>query len=158
MTFAAETTPSGGMIVWLPVACVLVTALIVAAVITVRVAYRDDDGEFYFIGGLLATVALLVIGGTAFGMWPYKAEYHQWRTTSGTVAAIDSRVLADGEGMTQRFVVTFTDGRQRACDDTRCATVHTGDFLTLRCKRAYQWGATPGWDCNWDNNRPKAAK
>lgn len=153
-------TPSLGTIIGLPILLILAVGSAVAGLLIWRYRLRADDfdGPFFagFAIGAWVLAAVLAIG-TAIGMWPYKAEYHAWRTTSGTVKAMDSRLVASGDkgAMTQRFVVTYTDGRQRACDDTRCATVKPGDVLTLNCKRAYQWGATPGWDCNWlDNRKP----
>jgi len=105
-----------------------------------------------FLLGILAIVSTL--GGTAWGMWPYDSEYHQWRETSGTVEAIDSRLVGANKSTTERFVVTFDGGRQRACDDTRCAQVHEGDHLTLICKRAWQWAGEHGYDCNYVAHRP----
>jgi hypothetical protein len=151
-------TPSLGTIIGLPVLLILIIAAAVTGALFWR-ARRGDSDDLFWAGFAIAawgTAACLIIG-TAIGMWPYKGEYHAWSTTSGTVKAVDSRLVSAGDkgGMNQRFVVTFTDGRQRACDDTRCTTVKPGDMLTLKCKRAYQWGATPGWDCNWlDNRKP----
>jgi hypothetical protein len=147
-------TPSLGLIIALPALLLAANAAAVTGLWLRRRARRvEDDFDatgLRILGTLACITALLIVIGTAFGMWPYKAEYHTWRTTSGTVQAIDSRLVSNGDqGMSQRFVVTFTDGRQRACDDTRCPSVKVGDRLTLKCKRAYQWGATPGWDCNW---------
>jgi hypothetical protein len=98
------------------------------------------------VGSLMVAGALI---GTGVGMWPYSAEYHQWRTTTGTVQAVGSRLLGDGTGTTQRFVVTLAGIGQRSCDDTRCAEVKVGDRLTLSCKRAWQYSGTPGYDCNY---------
>lgn len=153
-------TPSLGTIIGLPVLLLLAVAFVVAGVLLWRCRRNADDFDAPVLLGFAVAawaVAVCLVIGSAVGMWPYKAEYHAWNTTSGTVKAVDSRLVAAGDegGMNQRFVVTFTDGRQRACDDTRCSTVKPGDALTLKCKRAYQWGATPGWDCNWlDNRKP----
>lgn len=147
-------TLSLGTMIGLPVTLLFALAAAVVAVFTWRWFRRTDNDidRPIILGGAIvaAVVAVVLVGGAAIGMWPYDAEYHQWRTTHGTVQAVDSRLVKDGDhGMNQRFVVTFTDGRQRACDDTRCSSVKAGDLLTLKCKRAYQWGATPGYDCNW---------
>lgn len=150
-------TPSLGTIIALPVLLLLAAISGVAGLLLWRYRRRADEFDRpVVIGGAAGAwvLAACLLAGTAIGMWPYKAEYHAWQTTSGTVKTIDARMVAAGDaGMEQRFVVTYTDGRQRACDDTRCATVKPGDTLTLKCKRAYQWGATPGWDCNWVGNR-----
>lgn len=150
-------TPSLGTIIGLPVLLILIIAAAITGALFWRARQNSDDP--FWAGSAIAawvTTACLIIG-TAIGMWPYKAEYHAWNSASGTVKAMDARLVSTGEaGMEQRFVVTFTDGRQRACDDTRCATVKPGDVLALKCKRHYQWGATPGWDCNWLDNRKPA--
>ena len=149
-----------GTLIWLPICALLVAASIAgiwwAHRWLTREKAKDGPSITRYVGearsvliGLYAAVVLLV-GGTALGMWPYSAEYHQWRDTSGEVQGIDSRLL---NGATERFVVTFTDGRQRSCDDTRCAQVREGDELTLACKRAWQWSGTHGYDCNYTSHR-----
>ena len=150
-------TVSTGTLIDLPIVLASALAALIGGTYLVRLRSRVDeiDAPLVFWGGIgcFVLAAGLVIGA-AIGMWPYDAEYHEWRTTSGKVKETNSRLVGAGEGMEQRFVVTFADGRQRACDDTRCSTVKAGDTLTLKCKRAYQWGATPGYDCNWISNEP----
>lgn len=150
-------TPALGTLIGLPI---MLLSAIVSAVIGVlfwrhRQHAADADISVFTVSAICAWgIAGAFVISTALGMWPYKTEYHVWATTSGTVKTINSRLVSTGErSMEQRYVVTYTDGRQRACDDTRCTTVRPGDVLTLMCKRDYQWGATPGWDCNWLNNR-----
>lgn len=153
-------TPSLGIIIGLPIAGLITLACLIAAAVFFSAGRRTDyDPTELYLGAAGCVVGALIVAGiTGVAMWPWAGEYHSWRTTSGTVARIDSRLISAGEnaGMNQRFVVTFTDNRQRACDDTRCSTVKIGDRLTLKCKRAYQWGSTPGYDCNWvGNQRPR---
>lgn len=114
---------------------------------------KYDRGPALTLGILAVFCAVLTAAGTAWGMWPYDGEYHQWRETSGTVQQIDSRFVGADKSTTERFVVTFDDGRQRSCDDTRCAQVEEGDELTLACKRAWQWSGTHGYDCNYVSHR-----
>jgi hypothetical protein len=155
-------TPSLGTMVGLPILLLAALAAVIVGVLLWRYRHRavDDDNEVFVIASAFGCWVLAAgfLIGTAIGMWPYSSEYHVWRTTTGTVKTMDSRMVSAGDnGMEQRFVVTFADGRQRACDDTRCTTVKPGDVLTLKCKRHYQWGGTPGWDCNWvGNERPGA--
>lgn len=99
------------------------------------------------VGGI--TIGALLLAGTGLAMWPWKAQYHQWQPVTGKVAQISSRLVGDSDSAHQKFVVKFTDGRLRGVDDTRAALVKPGDTISLKCKRVYQWGATPGWDCNW---------
>lgn len=153
-------TWSLGTLIWLPLATLMVAACLAGIPAVLRWGGRNeiDRGPSIFAAALSAVAAFLILIGTAFGMWPFKAEYHQWRETTGKVRAVSSRIIPAGErSMQQRFVVEYTDGRQRACDDTRCTLVRPGDELTLMCKRAYQWGASPGWDCNWGERRERAA-
>ncbi|MFE9099882.1 hypothetical protein [Actinomadura geliboluensis] len=154
-------TPSLGTLIGLPILLLAAAAAAAAGVLLWRYRHRASRTDrptvtALALGAYALTAALLI--GTAIGMWPYSGEYHSWRDTTGTVQALDARLVSAGDSsMNQRFVVTFTDGRQRACDDTRCATVKPGDRLTLKCKRAYQWGSTPGWDCNWVGNARRRA-
>jgi hypothetical protein len=147
-----------GVIVGLPVAGLGVILLLLSAWWLHRYA-RRHDGDSYSDSGIARGLAwtaigsiLVVIAATAWFMWPYSGEYHQWRTESGTVTQIDSRLLASdtkGGGTTQRFVVELDGDRQRSCDDTRCAQVEVGDVLTISCKRAWQYSGTHGYDCNF---------
>jgi hypothetical protein len=148
-----------GTLIWLPIGGALLLICIGLAVWLffvwrrLRQSHetweRNDAGPALGLSALAVVCALTLIGGTAWGMWPYSAEYHQWRTESGTVQQIDSRLLAGQDGPTERYVVTYEDGRQRSCDDTRCAQVGEGDVLTLSCKRAWQWAGSHGYDCNF---------
>jgi hypothetical protein len=147
-----------GTLIGLPLLILLAVACVVAAIIFGRKARKmkgdnDYDAPLMFWIGVACWVGLIcTIGGTLWGMYPYSAEYHQWQTTQGTVEKVGSRFLSsdtEGGGSTQRFAVTFTDGRQRSCDDTRCSQIEVGDILTLSCKRAWQFTGTPGYDCNY---------
>lgn len=148
-------------LIWMPVAALLTLVCVVAAVLFLMGWRRErksdrsySDAGLFLGSGIVAIVcALMIVGGTAWGMWPYEAEYHQWRETSGVVQDIDSRLLSSSDsGPTERFVVTFEDGEQRSCDDTRCAQVSKGDKLTLACKRRWQWTGTHGYDCNYTSH------
>lgn len=150
-----------GTLIWLPICALLVAACVVAIWWARRWVNREKAktgpscdryvGEARFALAAAWVIVALLIGFTATGMWPYKAEYHQWRDTSGTVQTVDSRLLS---GAVERYVVTFDDGRQRSCDDTRCTQVEVGDYLTLACKRAWQWAGTHGYDCNYVSHEP----
>lgn len=145
--------PSLGIIIGLPVAVVALIALAVSFFAFGRFAKGCDDlDRGLAIGFKWASlgVAVVVLVIAAFAYWPYGWEYHSWQVTSGTIQTTSKRLVSTGDkSMEERFVVAFTDGRQRACDDSRCSLLKPGMTLTLRCKRAYQWGATPGYDCNY---------
>jgi hypothetical protein len=149
----STTTWSLGTLIWLPVAFLVMLILLGFALWMFRkwLSETFDPGVFLglAIGSLVLTV--LLIAGTVIGMYPYQAEYHQWRTESGTVTQVDSRLVSAGDsgGSNERFVVVLDGDRQRSCDDTRCAQVEIGDLLTLSCKRSWQYSGTDGWDCNY---------
>lgn len=145
-----------GALVWLPVAAVLVLLAVGAGVIFLMMRADTAPSPYSDRGPLLAfaiisfVTALLLVGGTAWGMYPYSAEYHQWNEVSGTVEQIDRRLIGSGDSMEDKFVVRYAEsGDQFACDDTRCAQVREGDTLTLSCKRAWQFTGTDGWDCRF---------
>lgn len=151
-----------GTLVGLPftiLGCLALAACIWLAWRFVKSTRGDEYGEhgFALTAFVVAIISLVAaIAGVLWGMWPYSTEYHQWRETSGTVESIDSRFVGADRSTTERFVVTFDDGRQRSCDDTRCAQVKEGDELTLACKRAWQWSGSHGYDCNYVDHRPTA--
>jgi hypothetical protein len=146
--------PSLGVLIGLPVAGLIVLAAIGLILGSLIYAARERDWFPALTGGGVGIAAIIVtLVVTGFLMWPWSAEYHEWQTESGTIAAVNSRLLASGTqggGSTQRFVVEFAgSGDQFSCDDTRCSLLKPGDYLTLSCKRAYQYTGTPGYDCNY---------
>jgi hypothetical protein len=109
-----------------------------------------DRGMARFFGFASLGVAALIAILAGVGFYPYSGEYHHWQNISGTVSSTNSRFLSDGHGTSQKFVVTLDGSPQQfGCNDTRCATVHKGDSLTITCKRTWQWFGTPGYDCNF---------
>lgn len=144
-----NSTWSLGTAVGFPILVLSIIALIGGGVWLIRRGRSvDDDFDRKSVIGLgagLLVTALAFVVGTGIGMYPYSAEYHQWREDTGTVTSIDSRFTS----ATQRVVVTLDDDRQRSCDDTRCAEVQVGDELTLSCKRHWQYTGTDGYDCNF---------
>ena len=145
--------PSLGIIIGLPILAVILIALAIAFFVFRAWAKTCDEYDrglvVAFKWGAL-TAAVSTVTAAAFVFWPFKWEYHSWQKTTGTVQTVSKRLMSTGDkSMEERFVVQFTDGRQRACDDSRCSLLRPGMTLTLRCKRAYQWGATPGYGCNY---------
>jgi hypothetical protein len=138
----------------------LVGLLIVAALWLVwRLGREWWDREAMVPRALPVTILSVALAGWLVGVvagyWPFSAEYHQWRPTSGKVLAISSRFLGNGQSSTtQRFVVQLEGVGQRSCDDTRCALVHKGDVLHLSCKRSWQFSGVPGYDCNYVRDDP----
>lgn len=142
-------TPSVGLLIGLPL-----TILVVVISLGVGVFYRNsryqDDQTLVRAGAF--GVLLLTIVVALLCYWPLKTEYHFWKTTKAKVTDVNSRLVGPDGGET-KYVVTLEGVGERGCNDTRCASVKVGDTLTLKCKRVYQWGATPGYDCNFVSNQ-----
>lgn len=116
---------------------------------------RTDKWNNYWIwqGFAIACLVGAVISsaGLAWGMYPWKAEYHQWRPVSGVVASVDKRLVSTGDkSMEDKFVVTFTgSGQPYGVLDTRAAGLKVGDRLSITCVRRWQYSGTDGYDCNF---------
>jgi hypothetical protein len=99
-----------------------------------------------------AVSAVVAAVGLWWGMYPWKAEYHEWRPVSGVVETVDSRLTAaSGNGtMEDKFVVTFEGNPQQyGVLDTRAAGVKPGDRIEITCVRRWQWSGSHGYDCNF---------
>ena len=153
-----------GVLVGLPFACL--GALILAGVIAAFLvaAHRADPQERSFtfdplrvstVYRLSAVGFVVVLLGYAVGIvagyWPLSAEYHQYRSVTGTVATISNRFVGSGQSTSQKFVITLTTGSQQyGITDTRAALLHPGDEVSLRCIRVYEYGSNDaGYDCKW---------
>lgn len=143
-------TPSVGLLLGLPLTVVaLVVCLAIAKFFRMKDKYdKDIETATRVIAGILVPVILVI---ALLSYWPLKTEYHFWKTTKGEVTDVNSRLVGPDGGET-KYVVTLEGIGERGCNDTRCASVKVGDTLTLKCKRVYQWGATPGYDCNFVRN------
>lgn len=112
----------------------------------------DDEGPLWLTGGITTGVCAALTGALLWwGMYPWKAEYHQWRAVTGTVASVDSRLTSTSQGgMEDKYVVTFEGNDQEyGVLDTRAAAVKPGDTLTITCVRRWQWSGSHGFDCNF---------
>lgn len=133
----------------------VIVGLAVAGWLLIRKArtVRDDFDRPMLLGlGIAgAAGAVLAVVGFWWGMYPWKAEYHEWRPVSGVVASVDSRLVPAGSNsMEDKFVVTFEGNPQQyGVLDTRAAGVKPGDTLTITCVRRWQWSGTHGFDCNF---------
>ena len=148
----SETGPwTLGTLIGFPLGVLLTIALFAIAALLATAA-RDPDaydtGSLWFGAFAVALVGLVAAAFTVYGMWPFNSEYHQWRTVTGTVERVDSRLINTGDGMAERYVVTIA-GTPFAIDDTRAALVERGDDLTLACKREWVYQSVSGWACNW---------
>lgn len=140
-----------GTLIAFPLFAILGLALVILGVLLLRTAGTGYDASDQRIFGWISLVlGVLIAICVALGMFPYKAEYHRWETKAGTVTRIDKRLVGSGDGMEEKFVVTLGEGQQQyGCLDTRCASIHEGDYLALACKKVFEYGATDGWDCKF---------
>jgi len=150
-----ETKWALDMLIGAPLLGVVLTALLVMAVLGWWSAIRDGGTNKYGwtaqrMAATWSTVALAFLLPLALlAYYPYKAEYHQWRTVDGTVSEVGNRLLGTGSGMEQRYVLVI-DGQPYGVDDTRASLVKVGDEVHLRCIRDWQYASTPGWVCRWN--------
>jgi hypothetical protein len=111
-----------------------------------------DDGFGWFaaagVTGFFAIPALVfpLIG---FGLVGYDSDYLLLKPVSGEVQEIASRQIADGKGMSTRYVAVI-NGQQYGIDDTRAALIKPGDTISLNCTKQFVYGSTNnGYACNW---------
>jgi hypothetical protein len=140
-------------LIWLAITIILAVICWGVAVAAGVVALRSK-GEHGVGVGIIAVICALVIG--AIGTWvslPWSGQYHRFVPEAGVVAKTGSRFLASdtsGGGSTQKYVITFRDGRSYGVLDTRAANVEVGDRATFMCERVFQLNApSEGYDCNW---------
>lgn len=146
-----ETKWSLGVLIGGPISLIIIGALVWIVIWGLRDKQPTDygwtRGKFaWFWGSILLAITLIVV---ALAYFPYKAEYHQWRPVNGTVVNVSSRILGSDGDINQRFVVQFTNGELRSCDDTRCSLIKKGDKLFLMCKKSWQFSGESGYDCNY---------
>lgn len=146
-----HTSLSLGVLIGLPVAGLFILLSLGAIALGVFGIQRGEPDRLPLIAGGVGAL-LVTLAVTAFTMYPFSAEYHQWRQHTGTVSVISSRLLSAGDGKSteQKFVVRFAGSAQEyGVNDTRAAAVKVGDQLTITCKRAWQFSGTDGYDCNY---------
>lgn len=152
-----DTGPSLGLLIGLPAGLL---AMFITGSLALYALHRwrteDQYGGYHIVAAIAGAGWLGALVITGITMWPWSYEYHSWRNVDGQVAEVSSRLISAGDkgGSNQKFVVRFTDGRVRGVQDTRAALLKPGDQLTVRCKRAWQFSGTDGWDCNWVDSTP----
>jgi amino acid transporter len=147
--YTGETVATMATVPTLIVFCV---AVAVFAFWSWRRTSDDLDRPLWLFTGIGFTVIAASIGALLWwGMYPWQAEYHQWRAVAGTVATVNSRLTATDVGtMQDKYVVTFQGNAQEyGVLDTRAAAVRPGDKLTITCVRRWQWSGAHGYDCNF---------
>jgi hypothetical protein len=116
------------------------------------IAFGDNIyGDNWIYGGmtLLSGVILAFIAQFGFMAAGYNGDYMAYKPISGQVQDIASRQIADGKGMSTRYVLQI-NGQPYGVDDTRAALVKRGDTVNLNCVKEFVWGSTNnGYACNW---------
>lgn len=143
-----------GVKIGLPFAIFGALALLVSAVVFIAWWINESDRLTALVTVPLSLVVLgLYTGGIIWAYWPLQAQYHQYRTVSGTVQTVANRLVSAGDkgGSNQKFVVTLIGGSQQyGIEDTRAALLKPGDRVDLRCIRKYDYGSNnAGYDCKW---------
>ena len=129
-----------GVIIGLPLVVIGVLALLALGLYFLR-----EDGA---LASFFLVPMVLVLGFTAWALFPYDSQYHQWRTVHGKVEKVSHRLIGSGSGMEERYVVII-DGQPFGIDDTRASLLSVGDTVDLKCKREWQYQANSGWACRW---------
>ncbi|WP_025358364.1 hypothetical protein [Kutzneria albida] len=151
-----DTYWSLGVTVGLPIAGFI--SLLATVGIVVGVRYGKKIGSYEFLepsGGLIWTGSIALFHTlliTGIVMFPWTAEYHQWRPVGGTLSEVQSRLISAGSngGSNQKFAVRFTGSKQEySCEDTRCALLKPRQHLELSCIREWQYAGTPGYACQY---------
>lgn len=152
-----ESTSMGWMIGW-PIWIVGLLILLVFAVACMWAA--EGDFGITALGVVLALVfvGLTVLMFSPFGMYPTGgSDFHKWKPKQGEVTNVGKRLVSSGkDSMEDKIVITFKGSNQQyGVTDTRAALVKEGDTLVLKCKKAYDWGSIPGYDCKFIQWIPK---
>jgi hypothetical protein len=142
-----------------PIWIILILIFFTLSIVGIVWWIKRRSQEAGFVAVMAPIFLVIMIGGGLWGLYPYQAEYHQWKTVSGVVTAKGDRLLSNGYGSDQKYVVVIND-QEWGCLDTRCDLVKPGDSLTLKCKRVKQESGTDGYDCNyvsWVSSHAKKA-
>jgi membrane protein implicated in regulation of membrane protease activity len=136
-----ETHWTLGVLIGYPIAGLILLAAIIATVLMFRF---DEEMMGWF--GIVAIVIVSV--AVAAASYPWKPEYHQFRTVQGPVQEVGKRLIAEDKSMSERYVLKI-NGQAYGVDDTRASLVKVGDTVTISCRRDWQYASTSGYVCRW---------
>lgn len=152
-----ESWSMGWMIGW-PAWIIALLIVLFLAVVCTWAAFDESDGMLGFFGVCLwvAFVGLLILMLSPFGMYPAGgSDFHKWKPKSGEVTQVAKRLVPNGDSMEEKVVIVFKGSTQEyGVTDTRAALVEKGDTVVIKCKKAYDWGSIPGYDCKWIQRIP----
>lgn len=109
----------------------------------------DDRGEARFAVGVAVLLVALSAVITAASMYPFKAEYHQWRPVAGEITQSGHQVTTGGKGRVFHDYMFVINGRTYECEDNRCALLEEGDSVELLCKPEFQYASTDPYVCKF---------
>lgn len=155
--FTAETVWTIALVPFVIFVCAAVAGVMFLMWRSMRADREPDTGWALATSIGFAVLAGLIGLALWWGMYPWKAEYHEWRAHSGTVSKLDSRIVSAGDhgGSMDKYVVKFEgDDQLYGVLDTRMANVEVGDELVITCVRRWQWSGSHGYDCNYVDSEP----
>lgn len=148
-----------GYIVGTSVAAVLTVAAVVAAFRLAawrrrELASNNPYGEAGLARGFtilaVAAAVAVVVGWVGIAWPPLDMDYHRYSTVTGTVTSVEKRLVSDGEGMSEKYVVQLEgDTQQYGCLDTRCSAIKENEDVELSCLRVWAWYGSDGFDCEY---------
>lgn len=112
----------------------------------------DDDPFSWWLGACITAIfgiPMLALPLIGMGLVGFNPDYMHYKPVTGTVQAVASRQISDGQSMSTRYVFQI-NGQAYGVDDTRAALTKPGDLVALNCMKEFVWGSTAnGWACNW---------
>lgn len=136
-----------------------VWVILLVAIAIVAWAFFSDDEPAAGLGWTAAFIGTLIFMLSPWGLYPTGgADYHKWSPKSGEVESVNKRLVSKDKSMEEKYVIVFKGSPQEyGVEDTRAALIQSGDKVVVKCKRHYQWGSTPGYNCRWVSRTAKVA-
>lgn len=127
----------------------IAAALVLAAIGFAVALWRDDEPGMAL--GINIPIILIVVGAWVALAWPpFDMDYHRYDTVTGTVTSVEKRLVSEGEGMSEKYVVALDgDSQQYGCLDTRCSAIKKGEPVEMSCIRVWAWYGSDGFDCEF---------
>lgn len=149
-----NTEPTAGLFVGWGLGILAATILVVAVgLLIAAIASRDGCRKDTFLHAMVwcLPVGIVLGAGTLVSMWPLKYDYHHWAPKSGMVSEVNKRLVSDNDHGVQEAYLITVNGHLYSVNEARGGAVKPGDYIKLKCKKAYNWGSSNhGWDCKWE--------
>lgn len=141
-----------GYLIGTIIAAIIFTGVLAGSALIGRALRRDNEYVMArAMNGLGIGLAVATAGIWTWGAFPpFDMDYHTYRPVTGIVESVDKRLLADGDGMSEKYVVALAgDPQQYGCEDTRCALIRVGEPVELSCQKMWVYAGTDGYDCRF---------